>query len=207
MVVVALPSPTVRSLDKFKKVEVAFVEVALVIIKLVMVEDGALLMMPALKVWSAVQILASLRLTPLPLVRQFPSSPRKQPAESCRPATVEVPVISSAEARTPPPKVEVAVPPWSVVVAVPASVPPIVRILDILENVDVALVLVLLVKVTFPSDDKPLTVKEERVPTLVRDELTTEDPKVVASSTRALLMRKKAPVGTFTLPVVKEIPP
>ena len=191
----------------FAKVDVAFVEVAFVMIKLVIVEEGALLMMPALKVWSAVQTLASLRLTPLPLVRQFPSSPRKQPAESCRPATVEVPVISSAEARTPPPKVEVAVPPWSVVVAVPASVPPIVRILDILENVDVALVLVLLVKVTFPSDDKPLTVKEERVPTLVRDELTTEDPKVVASSTRALLMRKKAPVGTFTLPVVKEIPP
>src|SRR3989344_9636307 len=150
MVVVAVPAavpPIVRTELMFAKVDVALVDVALVIFKLLIVEEGALPMMPALNVWSAVQTFASLRLTPLPLVIQFPSNPRKQPAESCRPAKVEVPVISSAEARTPPPKVEVAVPPWSVVVAVPASVPPIVRILDILENVDLEFVEVTLVTI------------------------------------------------------------
>ena len=58
-----------------------------------------------------------------------------------------------------------------------------------LKKVEVALVVVLLVIVTLPRAERPLTASELSVPTLVREELTTADPKVVASKTLALLMR------------------
>ena len=52
-----------------------------------------------------------------------------------------------------------------------------------------------------------VALNEAIVPRLVKEEPTTEDPKVVASKTRALLMRKTLPVGIFTLPFVKVMPP
>ena len=51
------------------------------------------------------------------------------------------------------------------------------------------MVVVLLLIVTFPNADRPDTASELRVPTLVKEELTTADPKVVASKTLALLIR------------------
>ena len=66
---------------------------------------------------------------------------------------------------------------------------------------------VALVAVTVPRDERPDTVSEVRVPTLVKEEPTTAEPRVVASKTRALLMRKTPPVGTFTFPVVRVMPP
>ncbi len=54
---------------------------------------------------------------------------------------------------------------------------------------------------------RPETVNEPRVPTDVRDELTTELPSVVASRILVLLIRNTPPVGRFTLPEVRLSPP
>ena len=57
------------------------------------------------------------------------------------------------------------------------------------------------------TERAPESVKEVRVPTEVREELTMLEPKVVASKTRALLMRKTEPVGRLIFPAVKVMPP
>lgn len=50
------------------------------------------------------------------------------------------------------------------------------------------MVLVLLVSVTLPSADKPLTASEVNVPTLVKEELVIPEPIAVAVSTEVPLM-------------------
>lgn len=59
----------------------------------------------------------------------------------------------------------------------------------------------------FASVVLPETVREERVPTEVNDELTTDAPRVVAESTWALLIEKAPPVARLMLPEVRESPP
>jgi hypothetical protein len=58
-----------------------------------------------------------------------------------------------------------------------------------------------------PPEIALVTVKELKVPTLVKEEPVTLAPRVVESKILALLMRKALPVAKLTLPVVKVKPP
>src|SRR5204862_247583 len=60
--------------------------------------------------------------------------------------------------------------------------------------------------VTAPRFEVPVTVREPRVPTLVRDEFKTEAPRVVAERMLALFTRKLPPVARFKFPPVMERP-
>ena len=76
-----------------------------------------------------------------------------------------------------------------------------------LRKVEVALVVVELVRVVLPNVASPVTVREDKDPTLVKEEPVMPEPKVVLSKTRRLLMRKNPPVAKFTFPVLWVIPP
>ena len=54
---------------------------------------------------------------------------------------------------------------------------------------------------------RPVTVSDPSVPTLVKEELITEAPKVVAVSTPTLLIKKLPPVARLRLPVRRVRPP
>ena len=60
--------------------------------------------------------------------------------------------------------------------------------------------------ILIPPNEPPIE-PELKAPTPVSEELTTAEPKVVASRTRALLMRKELLVGRFTFPAERVIPP
>ena len=55
--------------------------------------------------------------------------------------------------------------------------------------------------------ERPETVREDRVPTEVREEATTAAPKVVAESTCTLFTVNAPPVARFRLPEVRVTPP
>ena len=55
--------------------------------------------------------------------------------------------------------------------------------------------------------ERPVTVSDESVPTLVSDEASTDAPKVVAFKTWALLIEKAPPVARLRLPEERERPP
>ena len=59
----------------------------------------------------------------------------------------------------------------------------------------------------FPKVPRPVTVTEPRVPTEVREEPTTEEPRAVEERTVAPLMVKALLVGRFRLPAVMLTPP
>ena len=57
------------------------------------------------------------------------------------------------------------------------------------------------------NDEKPETVRDPRVPREVREELMTEEPRVVAERILALFIRYEPPVARFRFPEERDMPP